>query len=159
MRFQFFKAAKSGSTNKKIFRAAVVVGLLSILAKTGIAAKELIIARSFGRSDTLDAFLIAFLIPSFVVNLLMSALGAALVPVLMEMRQRESHEEVGKLLSSIMLLSVFVLGAAAIILGLFAPGYLLYLGSNFSSAKLLLTRELLYAMLPFVVFGGVAAFL
>ena len=81
MRFQFFKAAKSGSTNKKIFRAAVVVGLLSILAKTGIAAKELIIARSFGRSDTLDAFLIAFLIPSFVVNLLMSALGAALVPV------------------------------------------------------------------------------
>ena len=159
MRFQLFTAAKSGSTNTKIFRAALVVGLLAILAKGGIAAKEFIVARSFGRSDTLDAFLIAFLLPSFAVNLFMSALGAALVPVLMEMRQRESHDDVKKLLSSIMFLSVLALSTAALILGLFASVYLPYLGSSFPAAKLLLTRELLYAILPFVVFGGVAAFL
>lgn len=159
MRFQFFTAAKSGSTNRKIFRAALVVGLLAILAKAGIAAKELVIARSFGRGDTLDAFLIAFLLPSFAVNLLMSALGSALVPMLIEMWQRESHQEVKRLLSSVLFLSVLILGAAAIILGLFASGYLPYLGSSFSPAKLLLTRKLLYAMLPFVVFGGVATFL
>ena len=104
MRFQFFRTAGPDSTNRKIFRAALTVGLLGILAKAGLAGRELIVARSFGRSDTLDAFLIAFLLPSFVMNLLMGALGAALVPVLMEMRQWESPDKDTKLLSSIMLL-------------------------------------------------------
>lgn len=159
MRFQFFRTAGPDSTNRKIFRAALTVGLLGILAKAGLAGRELIVARSFGRSDTLDAFLIAFLLPSFVMNLLMGALGAALVPVLMEMRQGESPDKDTKLLSSIMFLSVVALSAIAILLGLFAPLYLPYLGSSFSPAKLLLTRQLLYAVLPFVLFGGIAVFL
>lgn len=159
MRSQFFTAAETDSTNKKIFLAALAVGLLGILAKSGIAAKELIVAQVFGRGDTLDAFLIAFLLPSFAMNLLMGALGAALVPVLVEMRQRESHDDVRKLLSSIMFLSVLALSAAAILLGVFASIYLPYMGSRFPPSKLLLTRELLYAVLPFIVFGGVAVFL
>jgi putative peptidoglycan lipid II flippase len=159
MRLQFFKAARADSTNRKIFHAALTVALLGVFAKTGLAVKELIVARSFGRSDTLDAFLIALLLPSFVMNLLMSALGASLVPVLIEIRLKESKDEAAKLLSSVLFLSVGLLSAAAILLGLFARFYLPYLGSSFSPAKLLLTRRLLYALLPFVVFGGIAAFL
>jgi putative peptidoglycan lipid II flippase len=159
MRFQLFRTAGRDSTNRKIFRAALTVGLLGILAKAGLAARELIVARSFGRSDTLDAFLIAFLLPSFVMNLLMGALGAALVPVLMEMRREGSPDKDTKLLSSIMFLSVVALSAMAILLGLFAPLYLPYLGSSFPPAKLLLTRQLLYAVLPFVLFGGITVFL
>jgi putative peptidoglycan lipid II flippase len=159
MKLQFLRSSLADSTNKKILRAAFIVGFLGIFAKAGIAAKELIVAKSFGRSDTLDAFLIAFLLPSFVMNLLMGALGSALIPVLIEMRRKESPDESPRLLSSLIFLSVCVLGATAILLGLLAPFYLPWLGSNFSPAKLLLTRQLLYALVPFVVFGGIAVFL
>lgn len=159
MKLQFLRSSLADSTNKKIFRAAFIVGFLGIFAKAGIAAKELIVARSFGRSDTLDAFLIAFLLPSFFMNLLMGALGSSLVPILIELRQKESSEKSAQLLSSLIFLSVCALSAVAILLGLLAPWYLPYLGSSFSPAKLLLTRHLLYALAPFVVFGGIAVFL
>jgi hypothetical protein len=45
--------------NRRILRAALVVGSLSVLTKF-LALKELIVARTFGRADTVDAFLIAY---------------------------------------------------------------------------------------------------
>src|SRR2546428_12054340 len=67
------------STNRKIFRAAVVVGTFTVVAKVGATAKELVVARWFGRGDVLDAFLIAFLLPSFFVNLVAGAFHLALL--------------------------------------------------------------------------------
>src|SRR5260370_24217454 len=55
-----------------------------------------------------------------------------------------------------MLLSVLALTALAALLGFLAPYYLPYLGSGFSAAKLRLTRDLLYVLLPFVFFSGFA---
>ena len=42
------------SLNRKIFRTAVVVGSFTLLVKAGATAKELAVARTFGRSDALD---------------------------------------------------------------------------------------------------------
>ena len=120
--------------------------------------KDLVVAHVFGRSDALDAFLIAFLLPAFVLNLVMGSLGSALIPVLVETRQKRGAEAEQKLLSSIMFLSMSVLILIAAMLGLFASFYLPFLGLSFSRDKLLLTREILYCILPFVVFSGLATF-
>jgi len=56
------------------------------------------------------------------------------------------------------ILSTAGLALIAIVLGALAPAYLPFLGSNFSPEKLRLTRELLYVLLPFVVFNGIAIF-
>src|SRR6476659_7442190 len=64
------------SINKKIFRAAMAVALASIVVKPATAVKEIAVAHSFGRSDTLDAFLFAFVLPSFAVNLVVGAVSA-----------------------------------------------------------------------------------
>src|SRR5207302_9530924 len=114
---------------------------------------------TFGRSDALDAFLIAFLLPSFVLNLVMGSLGSALIPVLVEARQKRGTGAEQKLLSSMMFLSTAAMILIAAVLGLLAPFYLRILGSSFSTTKLLLTREILYCLLPFVVFSGLATFL
>jgi putative peptidoglycan lipid II flippase len=134
------------------------VGFLTIVAKAGSTAKELIVAQSFGRGDALDAFLIAFLLPSFVVSLVMHSLGVALIPTFVEIRQKQGDEAAQRLFSSMMLLSLLVLVAVVILLGLLAPYYLPYLGSGFPTAKLRLTRELLYMLLPFVFFSGIATY-
>ena len=156
MKLNFFRKTASDTTNRKIFRAALIVGCLASLVKLAATAKELIIARSFGRGDEVDAFLIAFVLPSFVLNIGMGALGYALVPVFVETRQKQGVEAAQQLFSSIMLLGVIALAGVAFLLGLAAPLYLPVLGHGFSAAKLDITRELLYLLLPWIIFSGVA---
>ncbi len=146
------------STNRRIFRAAVIIGLLTLVAKAAVAIKEVLVARWFGRDDSLDAFLIAYLVPYFVMSLAMGALVSAFVPTYVETREKQGVDAAQRLFSSAMFLSVIVVIPVTILLAVLAPYYLPYMGSSFSAAKLRLTRELLYMMLPVVLFGGVAVF-
>jgi putative peptidoglycan lipid II flippase len=156
MKLPFFRKTGPDTTNRKIFRAAVIIGCLGLVAKLAATVKELIIARSFGRGDEIDAFLIAFLLPSFILNIGMSALGYALVPVFVETRQKGGIEAAQRLFSSMMLLGCVALAGIAAILGLLAPLYLPFLGHSFSAAKLELTRKLLYWLLPWIIFSGIS---
>jgi putative peptidoglycan lipid II flippase len=149
--------AFSESTNGKIFRAALIVGLFSILVAIGAMLRELVVARYFGRSDSIDAFLVAYLLPSFVVTVVAGSLASALIPVFVEIRHREGIEAAQELFSSVLVLNTLVLLLIAALLGLLAPLYLQYLGSGFSSAKLGLTRDLLLLLLPFIFFNGIAS--
>ncbi|HWZ41868.1 MAG TPA: lipid II flippase MurJ [Candidatus Saccharimonadales bacterium] len=135
------------------------VGLASVLAKMAIAAKELFVARTFGRGDDLDAFLIAFLLPSFAMTLIMGALWSALVPVLVELQEKGGPGATERLLSGVLSLSLFFLMVIALPLGLLAPFYLPYVAHGFSVEKLRLTRELLYILLPWVVISGISMLL
>jgi putative peptidoglycan lipid II flippase len=150
---------ESRSTNQKIFFAAVTVAVVGMLAKAGMTAKELLVAKVFGRGDDLDAFLIAFLLPAFIVNLAMGSLSVAFLPMFVETREKHGAQASQKLFSNVLLLSVAALAVLTAMLGVFAPYYLTLLGSNFSPAKLLLTRMLLYWVLPFVLFNGVSLFI
>lgn len=158
LKIRIFGKDRQDSTNRKIFRAAMTIGLVSTVAKAGVVLKDLVVARVFGRSDALDAFLIAFLVPSFVLALVMSSLGSALIPVLVETKKNRGAKAEQKLLSSMMFLSLSVLVLIATLLGFFAPFYLRILGSSFSPGKLLLTRQILYCLLPYLVFSGLATF-
>lgn len=156
MSFDFFRKSGPDTTNRKILRAAVIVGLLGLIAKLTSTVKELIVARFFGRGDEVDAFLIAFVLPAFILNIGMSALGSALVPAFVETRQKQGIESARRLFSSMMRLGVIALVAVATLLGLAAPFYLPFLGHSFSPAKLELTRKLLYLLLPWIIFSGIA---
>jgi len=83
-------------------------------------------------------------------------LDSALIPSLVETRQNQGNQAAQRLFSSMILLSVLALLGLALLLGLLAPYYLPYLGSGFTAAKLRLTRDLLYILLPFIFFSGVA---
>lgn len=157
--FQLFPNSRPDSVNRKIFRAAAIVAGLSILARIAATLKELFVAHTFGRNDALDAFLIAFVLPSFVMNLIMGGLGSALLPVLVETRQREGDDAATRLLSSILFVSVLTLIGAAVLMGVCAPLYLPFLAHSFSPEKLLLTRKLLYLLLPWMIFSGLATLL
>jgi putative peptidoglycan lipid II flippase len=147
--------SKPVSTNRKIFRAALTVGSLSIIARAATVLREMVVARWFGRGDALDAFLISFLLPSFVLMLITGSLSSAAVPVILQTKS-DGEEARNKLLSEIVLLSAAVLSATAIFLAVLAPYYLPWIAHGFSAAKLELTRKLLYLLLPWLVFNGLA---
>ena len=141
---------------RKIFAAASSVAACSAIAGLAATAKELVVARWFGRGDALDAFLIAFLLPSFLVNLVAGSFSSALVPTFVEVRDREGREAAQRLFSGVMVVSLVLLLAVSLLVGLLAPYFLPLLGSGFSAAKLMLTRRLLYLLLPFIVLSGLA---
>lgn len=157
MNVPLLRKAGSDTTNRKIFRAASIVGFLAAIGKGAAIVKELVVARSFGRGDDVDAFLIAFLLPVFVLNIGMSALAYVLVPVFAAAQRAEGREPAQRLLSGMAVLACAALAATAVLLGLLAPLYLPLLGHGFSAAKLALTRKLLYLLLPWIVFSGVAS--
>jgi putative peptidoglycan lipid II flippase len=157
--FQLFPNSRPDSINRKIFRAAAIVGILTVLGRIAAMSKELVVAHAFGRSDALEAFLIAYMVPLFLVNPMMSALGSALLPVLLEKQHRESEEAAERLLSSVVVATLIGLTLVTVTVGLCAPLYLHLLAHNFSNAKLLLTQKLLYLLLPWIVFSGLATLL
>jgi putative peptidoglycan lipid II flippase len=149
-------ASASLTPGRKIFNAAASVAVCSAIAALGSTAKELAVARWFGRGDALDAFLIAFLLPSFLVNLVAGSFNAATVPTFIQVREREGKEAAQRLFSGVMVVSLGLLVAVSVAVGILAPYFLPLLGSGFSPAKLMLTRQLLYALLPFIALSGLA---
>jgi putative peptidoglycan lipid II flippase len=150
------QTSSSLTPGRKIFNAAASVAAFSTLVGFTSTAKELAVARWFGRGDALDAFLIAYLLPSFLVNLVAGSFNAAMIPTFIQVREGEGKEAAQRLFSGVMVVTLGLLVGVSVLVGVLAPYFLPLLGSGFSPAKLLLTRRLTYALLPFIALSGLA---
>jgi len=144
------------SVNRRIFRAAASVAAAGILVKIAATCKEFAVAGVYGRSDAMDAFLAAALIPGLLVNLISESMNQALVPTLIRVREREGQERAQQLLSSSMLWMCMLLAAASAGMALTARGFFPLIASHFPAAKLDLAVRLFYALLPVVLITGIA---
>ena len=149
---------KSATNNLKIFRAALIVGSLTLLARVGSAGKDIVVAKWFGRAGVLDAFLIAFMVSSCAANIAADALSVGLIPTNIEVRETKGSEAARELLSSIFFLGLAVFLGLAILTGFLAPYYLRFIASGFNNSKLELTRHLLYLLLPYGLMNAVFIF-
>ncbi len=142
--------------NRAILRAAVSVGAAGIFVKILATIKEVAVASVYGRSDAMDAFLAAALIPSLLVNLISESMNQALVPTLVRVREQEGRERAQQLLSSSMLWMCLLLAAASAVMALAARGFFPLIASHFAPAKLTLAMHLFYGLLPIVLITGIA---
>ncbi len=148
--------SRSFNINRAIFRAAILVGAAGIFVKILATFKEVAVASVYGRSDAMDAFLAAALIPSLLVNLISESMNQALVPTLVRVREQEGRERAQQLLSSSMLSMCVLLAAASAIMALAARGFFPLIASHFGPAKLTLAVHLFYGLLPLVLITGIA---
>ena len=145
------------TVNQRIFRAAAIVTLASVLVKVVATVKEFVVAGAFGRSDGMDAFLIAFLIPGLLVNLFSESMNQALIPTLVKVREQLGHDRAQELLSSAMAWTCLLLAGGSLGMGLAARLFFPLMVQNFSADKLLLTERLFYGLLPVVLIAGIAS--
>ena len=153
---QIAQRFKGRSVNGRIFRAALSVTAAGILVKIVATFKEFAVAGVYGRSDVMDAFLAAYLIPNLLINLISESMNQALVPTLVRVREQEGHDRAQQLLSSAMLWVCLLLAAATVLMALTARGFFPLIASNFGPAKLELSERLFYALLPLVLITGIA---
>jgi len=131
----------------RLFANTLTVGVLLATAKLAGAAKTIVIARFFGTSDALDAFLIALLLPSFVADLVAGSLTPCLVPMLVRAQAAEGIDGARRLAGIALSasLGMTLIGAAGLALG---GRWLLRLaGSSFTEAKLHLATALFFMLL------------
>lgn len=142
------------------FRVGRVVMLLAAagaVVKAGAWIKEMVLADFFGRSDAMDALLVALLVPNLLVNLFAESMNQALIPTLVRVRLQQGHAAAQELLSNSMASLVAVLTAASLVMVLLAHALFPLLGSGFAPTKLGLSIRLFYLLAPVVVFSGVAS--
>lgn len=153
---QWWDTWKARSINRRIFSAVMTVGALTVLAKLASAGKDLVVAYQFGAGDQLDAFLMAFLIPSFAINLIGGSLNAALIPTYIQVRKEEGRAAATDLYASVLTGSVVLLSVASVVLFASGPFLLRAVALEFSEEKFALTVSLFNTLLPCLLLSGLA---
>jgi putative peptidoglycan lipid II flippase len=133
-----------------------VVAIFTILAQIGGFAKELTVAAWFGTGDALDAFLIALLVPTFIVNVLAGSISASFLPTFIRVYRNRGLAGAQKVLSGVITGFLFFGLILSVILIVFTPLYLPALCSGFSPEKLKLAQMILYALVPIILLKGLS---
>ena len=151
-----WNAWTSVSINRRIFAASLTVGALTLLAHVGTGVKDLVVAHRFGTTDVLDAFLIAFLLPSFLVNVIAGSVPSAFIPLYLDVQHREGYAAGEQLYAGVVGWFFILLIAMTVLMALLAPVVLPLLASGFDEPKLNLTRSLFFTVLPIIIFKGLS---
>jgi putative peptidoglycan lipid II flippase len=148
---------KENRVFRRIFHAAAGVAASGVIVKLFATLKEFVLAGIYGRSDAMDAFLIALLVPSLLVNLIAESMNQALIPTLIRVSIRDGQRKAQELLSNSTMWLLLLLAAAMLGMAELAPLVFPHLASNFSPSKLTLSIHLFDALLPIVLLAGVAS--
>ena len=147
----------SGCFDGSILRAAASVTMAGVLVKTVATFKEIVVAGVYGRSDAMDAFLAAFLIPNLLVNVIAESMNQALMPTLVRVRLRQGREKAQELLSNAMLRMVLLLSAVSAGMAVSARFFFPLIARGFPAAKVELCIRIFWMLLPMVLLTGIAS--
>ena len=113
-----------GSVNRKIFWGDNSCCTSYIANPTWLNPKELTVAVWFGAADCLDAFLIAFLLPTFLINMAARSFDAAFVLTFIRVMHEQGLKAAQDLFSSILVWSIGLITVISNLLAFFVPYYL-----------------------------------
>jgi putative peptidoglycan lipid II flippase len=117
----------------QLLKSTLTVSAWTTLSRILGLVRDIVIARAFGASLEMDAFIVAFRIPNFLRRLFAEGgFSQAFVPVLAEYRETRSHEEVRALVdrtATTLTATLLLVSAAGVVLAplfilVFAPGFL-----------------------------------
>ncbi|WP_322994740.1 murein biosynthesis integral membrane protein MurJ [Castellaniella sp.] len=106
-----------------LMRSAATISGLTLFSRVTGMLRDVLIASVYGAGPLTDAFWVAFRIPNLLRRLFAEgAFSQAFVPILGEIRQRDSHEHLRRLLDRVALL-LFVILCAVTLVGMVGAGW------------------------------------
>lgn len=142
--------------SRRILHAAAGVSAAGVVVKLAAVGKEMAVARVYGRTDAVEAFFAAALIPALLINLISESMNQALIPTFVRVREREGREHAQEPFSNALLWMCGLLAAFSAGMALAARGFFPLIASHYSASKLELSIRLFYLLLPVVLLTGVA---
>lgn len=141
----------------RIARATVVVMVLFIASRIMGLLREIVIARQFGTSAEMDAYLAAFRLPDFLFYVVAGgALGSAFIPIFTGYLLRSDMAGAWRLASAVINWVILILWSLSVGAAIFAPWLVESLYGGFSLEQQALTVELMRWMLIATVIFGVS---
>jgi putative peptidoglycan lipid II flippase len=139
----------------RIARAASLVMVLFVASRLLGLLREVVIARQFGTSAEMDAYLAAFRLPDFLFYVVAGgALGSAFIPTFTGFLTRRDMPGAWRLASAVINWIVLILSVLGGLAALFAPWLVQTFFGDFDPAQQALTAELMrWMLLSTVIFG------
>jgi putative peptidoglycan lipid II flippase len=138
----------------RVLAATVTIAGISSVVKLGSLGKEMLLARYFGASDKLDAFYVAFLLPTYFIGIIANLSYDAFMPTYIEVRESEGESAAHDVFSNTAAFTLLALAALAATLGLLQRWLLPVLGSGFEASKIALARTLFLVLLASLFLSG-----
>ena len=136
----------------RVIRSAGIISGFTSLSRLLGLARDVLMAGFFGTSLVMSAFVVAFTIPNLFRRLFgEGALSSALVPVLVETREKEGDDAAWTLVNRVLCLLAVVLTLITSAVILFAAN------ASPESAKAVAVLDLLQIMMPYMIFICLAA--
>ena len=145
------------ATNRRVLASAALLGVATVLVKLFALAKDWLVAKRFGASDEVDAFLVAFLIPSFAVAVLAQSFASAFVPSYIRVSEQQGRFAARRLVSGALAAGSGILVLVTLLLAVTAHWMLPWIGMGFDQQKLALCESLFYVLLGILVVSGISA--
>ncbi len=144
----------------RIARAASLVMLLFVASRALGLLREIVIARQFGTSAQMDAYLAAFRLPDFLFYVVAGgALGSAFIPTFAGYLAKKDMPGAWRLASAVINWALLILSLLGGVAAIFAPSLVQLFYADFSPAQQALTTELMRWMLISTVIFGVSGVL
>ena len=152
-----YKTWSEKSINRRIFNAILSISAITFLVKLVNLGKEIYVASLFGTNDLMDAYFIAFLLPSFGIGVIARSFNAALIPTFIQVRDNQGKEAAQRLFSSAVLLSTVLLFFVAFLMILASPFLLPLIATGFDEQKIQLAHKVFLVLVPTMVFSGLTS--
>ena len=144
------------SVRRRITAAAVITGFFSVVVKLVSLGSTLLIASIFGTGDDLEAYFIAFVVPSFLFHVVAGSFSSAMIPTYVQVMEKQGPAQAHALFSRVMFLAIGILCLVSSLSALAFPYVAPVLGTGFPPAKIALTRSIFYLLLPVILFKGMS---
>jgi putative peptidoglycan lipid II flippase len=143
--------------HRRLLSTMALMGMATVLAKCIALGKDLLVARQLGAGDDLDAYLVAFVLPSYASVVLAHTFASAFVPSYVRVWQKEGIAQAQQLAGGVMAAAVLLLSGVLLLLCAIGPLLLPLIGLGFDAEKLALARGLFYVMAGIVLATGSSA--
>ncbi len=146
----------TGTVNREIVGAALTIGLVTSLVRVISFFKETILASVFGITADLDAFIFAFTVVSFFLDLLLSAFQSSFIPVFAQIENQGIPLYAQRFLANtVTFLLIGMVGVVILFIGVL-PQMLRVIAYGFSPEKQALTLSLIWGLIPYFFLRGLS---
>jgi putative peptidoglycan lipid II flippase len=140
-------------TNVGVARATGVLALGNVASRVFGLLREVVMTNLFGATAAVDAFNVAVIVPKALYDLLIAGhVNSAIIPVLSEVTARDGRRALWQLVSVLLSLVTVALALLVLVLEVFAPQIVQFVGGGFSPATLRLAADLLRLTAPALLF-------
>ena len=152
------RPASARAAHQSFISSAALIAGVSAITGLAMLGRESLTAAYFGRGDPIEAYLVAALIPMFLINATGNSIGAGFVPSLLRVRHDQDQRTASDLIAAMLLLALGLVVAAMLVAAVLFPFVLPLIARGFAPPKLELALHVFYWLLPVVAIGAIGKF-